>query len=166
MISKQLIIAILLVKLSIVFYISWVFISIRLSNIKNTEHDFQEVEKKFSDKQIELSKIIYAEANQSDVMDMYLIGSVVLNRTNCSSDFPNTIDSVIYQSNQFCGVKSKNFGKRTPATDKVVEDLYNGIGRVYDVCYFYNPKYATDSVFINWANTQKIKAMSSGHIFF
>lgn len=119
-----------------------------------------------SHKQKLASMLIYSEADTNDPEDMYLIGSVVLNRTNCSSNFPNSVDSVIFQKRQFYGVYSDRFGKRTPVTDSVVVDLYYGIGRVYDIYYFYNPELSTDSSFINWANSQKIKAKSGSHIFF
>lgn len=148
--------------------ISFVFLILVAAyyNTNNYFNNFDSTPHELSHKQKLASMLIYSEADTNDPEDMYLIGSVVLNRTNCSSDFPNSVDSVIFQRSQFYGVYSDRFGKRTPATDSVVVDLYYGIGRVYDIYYFYNPELSTDSSFINWANSQKIKAKSGSHIFF
>lgn len=121
---------------------------------------------KMSDDQLLLSKLIQSEAGDNDIIDMYLIGSVVLNRTNCSSDFPNTVHSVVYQHKQFYATKAKGFYKRSPLSDSVVIDLYNGVGRNYEVLYFFNPKYATDSSFVNSFKGKRVLAKSRGHLFY
>jgi len=121
---------------------------------------------RMSDDQILLSQLIQSEAGANDIIDMYLIGSVVLNRTNCRSDFPGTIDSVVHQHRQFSAVKTKGFYKRNPLSDSVVVDLYNGVGRNYEVLYFFNPKYATDTSFVNSFKGKRVLVRSRGHLFY
>jgi spore germination cell wall hydrolase CwlJ-like protein len=112
-----------------------------------------------------LSSIINSEANPKDKRDMYLIGSTVLNRLD-NEDFPNTIAEVISQSGQYDGYLTARFN-RTPQSDYVAIDLLGGLGRDYCVLFFYNPRTATDTQFINAINKQYLLVNSTtSHIFF
>jgi spore germination cell wall hydrolase CwlJ-like protein len=112
-----------------------------------------------------LSSIINSEANPKDKKDMYLIGSTVLNRLD-SEEYPNTISEVISESGQYDGYMTARFN-RTPQSDYVAIDLLGGLGRDYCVLFFYNPRTATDTQFINAINKQYLLVDSTtSHLFF
>ena len=76
--------------------------------------------------------------------------------------FPNTFKEVIYQSGQYDGVKRKRF-KYNPKIYKKVLKWYkeDSIGYLY----YYNPKEATDTKFINWSN-KFTKHKFEDHVYF
>jgi spore germination cell wall hydrolase CwlJ-like protein len=112
-----------------------------------------------------LSSIINSEANPKDKKDMYLIGSTVLNRLD-NEGYPTTILDVISQSGQYDGYMTARFN-RSPQSDYVAIDLLGGIGRDYCVLFFYNPRTATDTKFINAINKQYLLVDSTtSHLFF
>lgn len=112
-----------------------------------------------------LSKLINSEADQSDILDMQLIGSTVLNRVDDTS-FPDDIYSVIHQYGQYDGVETPQF-KRSELSDKIAQDLLKGIGRNYKVLYFFNYKSYTDTVFVSWLrNNRKLIHKNSHHEFY
>lgn len=78
--------------------------------------------------------------NDSDYQAKLAVANVILNRYNPSNtEFPNTIEGVIFQKNQFTPVKSKIFYtiEVSDVTKKAVADALNG-ARIIDsnVCYF------------------------------
>lgn len=85
-----------------------------------------------------LASIISAECSICPEEEQYLVGSTVLNRVE-DSDYPNTMQGVIYEENQFHGVGSRWF-KPTSQTRKVARNLMKGEGRDYDVFFFYLSK--------------------------
>jgi spore germination cell wall hydrolase CwlJ-like protein len=113
-----------------------------------------------------LARLITAEADPKDTLDMYLIGSTVLNRAHCSSRFPTTIDSVIFQQRQYAKVDSSSQEKISPLVMMVVKDLYRGVGRDYTVLYFYNPSTATDIKFIRFCSRLPLLYKTRKHLFF
>lgn len=113
----------------------------------------------------ELSMIINAEADTKDIRDMELVGSSVLNRAG-NKDFPSSIDSVIMQYRQYDGYLSNQY-YRTPISDSIAFNLLLGIGRDYDVLYFYNFHTTKNHRFLWWIrNNTEIIYQSKYHKFF
>ena len=113
---------------------------------------------------IYLSSIINAEADTTDTVDMFLVGSSVLNRRD-SDGFPNHIDSIIISKNQYTGHKTDRF-VRTATTDTVAAKLLRGVGRNSCVLYFVNPKTMDDKEFKNQLKQKKIVGKTTNHVFF
>lgn len=111
----------------------------------------------------ELSKLLYVEAHQKEVKDMFLVGSTVMNRV-IDVKYPNTLRKVIHQKRQYVGTKSRNWGKRTEVTDKVAYLLLKG-HYVRDIKYFYNPKTSTDKRFLSSMRKYPIKYKTKYHVF-
>lgn len=81
-----------------------------------------------------LAAIIHAECGNCSEMDLYLTGSVVLNRT-LEPNYPNTIRGVIRQPNQFHGYLTSQYIP-TKKTKKVADDLLKGVFHVPCLIYF------------------------------
>jgi len=111
-----------------------------------------------------LSSIINAEADTEDPMDMYLIGSTVLNRVEHEL-FPTCVIDVVFQKRQYNGIAG-NFN-RTAVTDTVASRLLYGQGRNKDVLFFYNYHTATDSRFIKFLETNcELITVTKNHKFY
>lgn len=94
-----------------------------------------------------LASIINAECGLCDESEQRKTGSVILNRVY-SAEFPSDILSVISQKGQFNGYCSDNYYPEEKALS-VATDLMNCVGLVDEILYFWNPKTATDSNFLN-----------------
>lgn len=81
-----------------------------------------------------LAAMIHSECGVCSTSEMYVVGSVALNRRDCNL-WPSTLEDVILQGGQFHGAYTSNF-TITPTTSAVAYDLINGIGRVYGVYFF------------------------------
>lgn len=71
-----------------------------------------------------LAKIIYLEAGGCTYRHKQLVGCVVINRMNHSA-FPDTLESVIYQKNQYYPKGSKYLAKAVPDAEsyRIAQDL-------------------------------------------
>lgn len=71
-----------------------------------------------------LAKIIYLEAGGCTYRHKQLVGCVVINRVN-SSKFPNTIEDVVYQKNQYYPRGSKYLANAKPDSEcyEIARDL-------------------------------------------
>jgi len=79
------------------------------------------IRQEYSEDEILLARLIYAEASATNEEDMYAVGTVVMNRVE-SDRFPNTLEGVIYQKGQYaCTFNggSKKFNSEVP--DRVKE---------------------------------------------
>ena len=112
------------------------------SCVKNTEI----VSTDYTDT-MHLASIINAECGLCDESEQRKTGSVILNRVY-SAEFPSDILSVISQKGQFNGYCSDNYYPEEKALS-VATDLMNCVGLVDEILYFWNPKTATDSNFLN-----------------
>lgn len=111
-----------------------------------------------------LSALINSEADSTDILDMYLVGSTVLNRVE-SKDFPSTIDSVITQKTQYSGFDTERF-VCTEKSDTVAARLLRGWNRDREVLYFYNSR-AEDKIFLNKLKTShKYICSTNAHVYF
>lgn len=113
-----------------IFLIFVVLITITKVEVRNKSPGLDH----FISPQYVVGKIINAEANTTDIKDMFLVGSVVYNRLH-SQKFPDTTKEVVHQSGQFIGTKNKQF-KYNPVTHTVAVLLYWGINRRTDILYF------------------------------
>ena len=81
-----------------------------------------------------LAATIHSECSNCDLTEMYLVGSVILNR--CNSDmFPNEINHVVHEYNQFHGVGTSHY-RPTEKTRKVAQDLLQGLYITPDILFF------------------------------
>lgn len=86
-----------------------------------------------------LAKVIHAEARGETFKGQVAVGAVIINRME-SPEFPNTIEKVLYQNNQFQSVSN---GQINLTPDK---SAYNAARRAIDgedpsqgALFFYNP---------------------------
>jgi len=113
---------------------------------------------------IAVSSVINAEADSGDPMDMYMVGSTVLNRAE-NELFPSCLLDVVFQKGQYDGVH-KNF-TTTPVSDSIASKLIVGMGRNRDVLFFYNYRTATDSKFIRLLERKyKLITVTKNHKFY
>ena len=91
-----------------------------------------------------LSRLVYGEARGEPYTGQVAVAAVVLNRVN-SSNFPNTIAGVIYQTGAFTAVSDGqiNLSPNSTAT-KAAQDALNGWDPSYGAIYYFNPNTATN----------------------
>lgn len=86
-----------------------------------------------------LARIIYAEAGDEPYEGQVAVAAVVLNRVRCGR-FPADIASVIYQKNQFSGIKAGRFNRQPSAWAlRAAMDALNGWDPTGGALFFYNP---------------------------
>jgi len=111
-----------------------------------------------------LSSLINSEADPNDPMDLYLIGSTVLNRADHEL-YPSCVIDVIFEKGQYDGVNG-NF-KRTPQSDSIAFKLLSDLGRNREVLFFYNYHKATDKKFIRFLEKKcKLITVTKNHKFY
>lgn len=94
-----------------------------------------------------LAQLTEAEAGNQDLTGKRYVVDVVLNRVD-SGDFPDTVEGVIFQNNQFTVIKNGSFNK---AAQNISEESYQAVLLEYenrlndDILYFSRGKspYAT-----------------------
>ena len=110
-----------------------------------------------------LSRLITAESGNQSLKGMMAVGNVLLNRVK-SPAFPNTIEGVLAQKNQFTTYKNGKLANRTPFERCVIAaKLVMDGGEVEEIqgaLYF-------DSAANSWASRHKVYvATLGGHRFF
>ena len=91
-----------------------------------------------------LAKVIYGEARGEPYTGQVAVGAVVMNRVK-SSQFPNTISGVVYQSGAFDAVSDGQINLTPDATaKKAAQDALNGWDPTYGAIYYFNPSTATN----------------------
>ena len=108
-----------------------------------------------------LSCCVYGEARGESYTGKVAIAAVVLNRVK-SSNFPNTISGVIYQTGAFICVSDGqiNMGTNDECT-RAAQDALNGWDPTYGSIYYYNPKTATNA----WIRSRPVVVTIGNHIF-
>lgn len=108
-----------------------------------------------------LSKLVYAEARGESYKGQVAVAAVVLNRVR-SSEFPNTISGVIYQSNAFSCVSNGSINN-TPDSSciRAALDALNGWDPTGGCLYYYNPKKTDDA----WIRTRTVVTVIGNHHF-
>ena len=91
-----------------------------------------------------LARAIYGEARGEPYVGQVAIAAVILNRVK-SSQFPNTISGVIYQSGAFDAVSDGQINLTPDSTaKKAAQDALNGWDPTYGAIYYFNPSTATN----------------------
>lgn len=108
-----------------------------------------------------LSCCVYGEARGESYTGKVAIAAVVLNRVR-SSQFPNTISGVIYQSGAFTCVADGqiNLGTNDECT-RAAQDALNGWDPSCGALFYYNPITATSS----WIRNRPIIITIGKHVF-
>lgn len=108
-----------------------------------------------------LAKIIHAEANGETFLGKVAIGDVIMNRV-ASSEFPNSIEGVIFQSGQFSPVSDGSFYNTPTTEDYQAADAALAAGDVTNgALFFYNPNVSGP----NWLDTLTTTANIGNHVF-
>lgn len=92
-----------------------------------------------------LAQLIYAESRGESYLGQVAVAAVVLNRIE-SSNFPNTLAGVIYQSGAFDVVSDGQINMEPDQTAiNAAQDAINGWDPTYGAIYYFNPDTATNS---------------------
>jgi N-acetylmuramoyl-L-alanine amidase len=116
-----------------------------------------------SDYEIDLlARLVRAEAQTEPLEGKIAVACVVLNRVE-SSQFPNSIEGVIYQSGQFQPVSNGAINKPADAESfqAVNAALSESRQIVQGSLFFYNPVIATD----RWLDSRKTTLVIGNHVF-
>ncbi len=112
-----------------------------LSNVKSTVINSEDGA--YSDEEVYLTaQLVYHEAHNQAYNGKVAIAEVVLNRVK-STLFPNSIESVIFQSGQFTSIRRLKNINPTELELRIAYNVLNGNLRVLndeDILYFRNPK--------------------------
>lgn len=111
-----------------------------------------------------MAKIVYAESKGEPYDGKVAVASVILNRV-VSSQFPNSINDVIFQNNAFsCIIDGEISVTPTQECYDAVSDAISGKDPTGDALFYYNPKIAT----CPWMDSvKKVGNISIGeHLFF
>ena len=93
-----------------------------------------------------LARLIYGEARGEPYEGQVAVGAVILNRVK-SSQFPNTIAGVIYQSGAFTAVSDGQINQpiaEGSTVYKAAQDAKNGWDPTGGCIYYFNPATATN----------------------
>lgn len=108
-----------------------------------------------------LARLIYGEARGEPYKGMVAVGAVVLNRVE-SSQFPNSIAKVIYQSGAFSVVDDGqiNLAPNQQSLD-AARDAMNGWDPSYGALFYYAPSKTSNQ----WIRQRKIIVTIGDHVF-
>ncbi|MGI8348881.1 cell wall hydrolase [Niallia circulans] len=108
-----------------------------------------------------LARLVHAEAKGEPFAGKVAVADVVLNRLD-DKQFPDTVESVIYEKNAFQPVQNGSIDK---AADKesmeAVEEALNNGKENKELLYFYNPDTATS----DWIFTRQVIKHIGNHAF-
>jgi len=124
-----------------------------------------------------LSKVINSESHGEDFNDKLLVGSVIVNRMK-SPLFPSTMWGVVYQKNQFSGLKSRYFRYNTDTSDEHPESIadYESVLAAQQILklgpintsiiFFLNPTISTDNQWVKTVMQRKLEISGENHVFY
>ncbi len=108
-----------------------------------------------------LARAISGEARGEPYEGQVAVGAVILNRVS-SSQFPNTISGVIYQSGAFDSVKDGQINMEPTSTAiKAAQDALSGWDPTGGCIYFFNPSTSTSK----WIWSRPIVKTIGKHCF-
>lgn len=108
-----------------------------------------------------LASVIHGEARGEPYEGQVAVGAVVLNRVN-SSDFPNTINGVIYQNGAFDAVRDGQINlSPNESSVQAAKDAIAGWDPVNGALYYWNPVTATS----RWIWSIPITNQIGRHVF-
>lgn len=132
------------------------------SDVETPSHN-TEIEKVDAEDLNLLAKLIEAEAGNQSINGKLAVGTVVMNRVE-SGKFPNDIEGVVFQENQFSVVDNGTIDNN-PSIDSInaAKDILNG-ERTLDpnVLFFYNPDIVKTN---NWIRGRKTSKVIDDHVF-
>ncbi|MEB1808594.1 MAG: cell wall hydrolase [Bacillaceae bacterium] len=106
-----------------------------------TLHRLMEIEK--------MAKIVHGEARGEAYKGQVAVAAVIKNRLY-SSEFPSTVEGVIYQRNAFTAVQDGQYDLTpTYIAYRAVKDAWLGWDPTYGSTYYYNPRIATSQWIFN-----------------
>ncbi|ADL12972.1 cell wall hydrolase [Acetohalobium arabaticum] len=109
-----------------------------------------------------LARIIHAEARGEPYRGQVAVGAVVLNRVR-SSQFPDTIQEVVYQEGQFTSVENGQINLNPNKTAyRAAKEALSGRDPSKDALYFYNPDKART---LWWLSTRETTVEIGNHVF-
>ena len=109
-----------------------------------------------------LARAIYAEARGEPYKGQVAVGAVVLNRVK-SSNFPDSVERVIYQKGQFSSVKDGQINLLpNKIAFKAAQEALNGRDPSKGALYFYNPQTAKT---LWWLGSREKLATIGNHVF-
>lgn len=109
-----------------------------------------------------LARAIYAESRGEPYKGQVAVGAVILNRVK-SSNFPNSIEKVVYQDGQFSSVSDGQINLLPNETAfKAAKDAIEGKDPSKGALFFYNPKTAKT---LWWLNSRDKLTEIGNHVF-
>ncbi|WP_227937116.1 cell wall hydrolase [Alkalihalobacillus deserti] len=119
----------------------------------NTFYRLGEIEK--------LARIVHGEARGEPYEGQVAVAAVIKNRLH-SSEFPSSIEEVVYQRNAFTAVHDGQYNlPPTSISYKAVRDAWTGSDPSKGATYYYNPQIATSE----WIFTRTPTFSIGNHLF-
>lgn len=119
--------------------------------------------KGFSQSELDLfARVVSAEARDESFKGKVAVAEVIINRIN-SSQFPDTVSSVVYQKGQF-SVISNGSANKAPTKDSytaIAEAVTSSSDITGGALFFYNPRLATS----RWLDSKTTTLVLGGHSF-
>ncbi|MEJ6951855.1 cell wall hydrolase [Natronospora cellulosivora (SeqCode)] len=108
------------------------------------------------------ARVVMAEAGGEPYTGQVGVAAVILNRIN-SSEFPNTLNDVIYQRHAFEAVTNGSIWRRTPtdSVQRAVDEAMNGWDPTYGSLFFWNPYKPVTP----WIWSRPIQVQYGDHVF-
>ncbi|WP_216829771.1 cell wall hydrolase [Alkalihalobacterium elongatum] len=108
-----------------------------------------------------LERLVTAEAKGEPFEGKVAVAEVVLNRMD-SEHFPDELEDVVYQENQFCPVTNGSINKKaTKNAEKAVEEALKGTNETNDALFFYNDNIVKTS----WLQSKQTTTRIGQHVF-
>lgn len=110
----------------------------------------------------QLAKMIYAEARGESYTGQVAVGAVIMNRIE-SDLFPDTLEGVLYQTNQFTAITDGQFDAATPDSTALAAayDAAKGTDPTNGSLYYWNPAKTSNA----YLNAKTILATIGSHVF-
>ena len=107
-----------------------------------------------------IARVLYAEANGESDIDKIAVRSSILNRVD-NIEFPSSIDSVIYQKNQYA-IANKFTKHDLQIATCLLEDYF----RDCNIMYFFNPKTITNKVHLKNIRKKELILKTKNHEYY
>lgn len=108
-----------------------------------------------------LARLVEAEAKGEPYAGKVAVATVVLNRVS-HDQFPNSINRVIYQKDQFTPVKNGAINNAASAASKrAVNEALAFRGQGSGSIYFYNPQKTSNK----WLRSKQVTVVIGNHVF-
>jgi N-acetylmuramoyl-L-alanine amidase len=127
----------------------------------NTHLSEQEEQEISNEEKNLLARLVHAEAKGEPYAGKVAVAEVVLNRVE-HSQFPDTVEEVIYEKNAFEPVQNNSIKEPAdPASVNAVQDALSNQKNDNEALYFYNPETATS----DWIRSREVIKTIGNHSF-